>query len=252
MAKPVPPCQSVCEDARNIAEPIIKRFNNQTWPTALACNKFPVHDFGVCIKPSSIISGTSTPPPIKSREECETTWSSWGNCSRECNAGYAKRYRFIHIEGSCSKINELNPCHLKDCGIKYCLNRFDKPSLWQFRKRRYTFGIRARVISVEQFDTSAKVLVRISEVLFAKAHIKKGFTTLHINSTCIGANLISTKDYIIMGHMDANYPPHLTISLSDSALDEWKSRWRTHVPNWARKVWRKHKELYIINDYVST
>lgn len=57
MNKPVRPCQSTCEAARKIAEPILKRFGNQTWPSELACNKFPLYEIDVCIRQSSITNG---------------------------------------------------------------------------------------------------------------------------------------------------------------------------------------------------
>ena len=57
MNEPVRPCQSTCEEARAIAEPIIKRISNQTWPRDLSCDKFPIYEIAMCIKQSSITTG---------------------------------------------------------------------------------------------------------------------------------------------------------------------------------------------------
>lgn len=72
-------------------------------------------------------------------------------------------------------------------------------------------GVHARVFTVEQMDTYSKVGIRISDVLFTKYHIKRGKNTINVTSSCVGTNLISQKDYMIMGHFSGIHPRQLVI-----------------------------------------
>uniref|UniRef100_A0A0P4W0I8 FZ domain-containing protein n=1 Tax=Scylla olivacea TaxID=85551 RepID=A0A0P4W0I8_SCYOL len=68
VSEAIPPCRSVCEDARDGCEPLLAKFDIP-WPPALACEALPWYDRGVCITPQAIISDV-TPPPPKEQAPC--------------------------------------------------------------------------------------------------------------------------------------------------------------------------------------
>lgn len=50
----VPPCRSICEEARNRVEPIMRK-HNVSWPEALNCDDLPEYHRGMCIEPNAFI-----------------------------------------------------------------------------------------------------------------------------------------------------------------------------------------------------
>jgi hypothetical protein len=51
----IPPCQSVCERARQGCEPLMNEYN-VSWPVSLDCRGLPRYDRGVCVSPEAIVS----------------------------------------------------------------------------------------------------------------------------------------------------------------------------------------------------
>ena len=53
-SEPIPPCRSVCEQARAGCEHIMNE-HNVSWPAYLDCSTLPRYDRGVCVSPSAIV-----------------------------------------------------------------------------------------------------------------------------------------------------------------------------------------------------
>ncbi|XP_026218872.1 frizzled-7-A-like [Anabas testudineus] len=65
LQQPIPPCRSLCEQARQGCEPLMNKFGFQ-WPERLCCENFPVHGAGeICVgqNTSDSISHTSKQTP---------------------------------------------------------------------------------------------------------------------------------------------------------------------------------------------
>ena len=61
----IPPCRSVCMQAKAGCEPIMKLYN-VSWPIYLACEPLPEYERGVCISPEAIVN---SPPEVIGKKE---------------------------------------------------------------------------------------------------------------------------------------------------------------------------------------
>lgn len=101
LAKPIPPCRSLCNQARSGCETLMQKFGFK-WPDSLDCEKFPVS--GVCLGGNPAeheeMSQTSTPPtvtlttfPQSSSQSIEqTTSGEVSTTDNRCGITTAKAY----------------------------------------------------------------------------------------------------------------------------------------------------------------
>ena len=54
-SEPVPPCKSVCQEAKSGCEPIMNNYN-VSWPPELECTELPEYKRGVCLSPDAIVT----------------------------------------------------------------------------------------------------------------------------------------------------------------------------------------------------
>ena len=53
--EPVPPCKSVCQQAKSGCEPVMNQYD-VSWPDNLHCNGLPEYNKGVCLSPDAIVA----------------------------------------------------------------------------------------------------------------------------------------------------------------------------------------------------
>ena len=63
--EPIPPCRSICQQARIECEPTMTKFGFQ-WPDSLNCEKFP--DKGLCVGEKVETTPTPTHGPVRGKE----------------------------------------------------------------------------------------------------------------------------------------------------------------------------------------
>ncbi|XP_062618846.1 frizzled-8-like [Saccostrea cucullata] len=72
LSKAIPPCRSICEEARDGCEPLMSKFGFQ-WPQSLACEKFPENRLCARDNMPPPQETTTLPPPIRSTSFLRTT-----------------------------------------------------------------------------------------------------------------------------------------------------------------------------------
>ncbi|XP_062618510.1 uncharacterized protein LOC134280099 [Saccostrea cucullata] len=86
LSKAIPPCRSICEEARDGCEPLMRQFGFQ-WPASLACEKFPENRLCARENMPPPQKTTTLPPTIRSTRflrstsmSAQTTFQPYAKC----------------------------------------------------------------------------------------------------------------------------------------------------------------------------
>ncbi|XP_071122180.1 secreted frizzled-related protein 3-like [Mytilus edulis] len=210
-SEPIPPCRSVCEEARAGCEHILNE-HNISWPEYLDCSSLPRYDRGVCVRPAAIV------PSLGNKDKSK-----------------------LDSRGPNNKITDFDlskESYYEDCRC----NRKSKLKRKAYRKGKYHFSIRG-VVKGQAIANTINTVTRVTVVKVyrsTRVHIQEGSSIeLWTNSTCVCPELTKRKEYLIVGYEDLSTQRLLFL---DSCLSvKWKNKLDRRIKNWEKKIARSKR-----------
>nr|UYR58212.1 sFRP3/4 precursor [Eupentacta fraudatrix] len=228
----IPPCKSVCLQAKAGCEPVMNRYNIP-WPKYLACRDLPVYDQGVCISPAAIVD--TMPDEGMEGDDLSPT---------EDNNSQSGDTLPSDTQPS-SSYTEPPPLWLPretancgECPYNYAVDRDI------FFEKEYEYIIRARVDSFMQYTSRLMfTTVIVQEVIkFSGLIIPEGEVQLFSRGTCVCPHLTAGRDYLVLCYEDLNAGRLLLEP--DCTVVPWNSKKIKRLRKWDNILRREQRRRY--------
>ncbi|XP_072015411.1 secreted frizzled-related protein 3-like [Amphiura filiformis] len=229
----IPPCRSVCMQARAGCEPIMKRYN-VSWPSYLACEPLPEYDRGVCISPEAIVN---SPPEVIDEDTFRVPisperpiWPFFEGVEEDNNGGRQESedtsaYGRAKKKGSCRQC----PNTLKT-----------KQSVYIDQAYEYVIRMRVESFTRENEFTMYTAVNVIDVLVHTDIFIPNGEVLLWTEDSCVCPKIYSNVEYVVMCYQDL-YNGRLLLQ-EDCIIEEWSSNdWPRLVKKWNKKLKRAQR-----------
>ncbi|XP_006825063.1 secreted frizzled-related protein 3-like [Saccoglossus kowalevskii] len=204
----IPPCKTVCLNAKRGCEPIMNE-HNVDWPDYLACDDLPLYDRGVCISPEAIIQEPPDSNESDGKEEEKEEEVDRGNKDKNKGGGVCKNCR--------KKVKATRKTYVKN---------------------KYEYAIQAVVQSfrAERQNNMVETTVNVESVIKQPPNLEIPTGEVHLwtNASCVCPELKENEEYMISGHVDSDN--NRLLFLPSSLMESWKNKWTKSITKWEKKL----------------